>query len=226
MKEKKQWRYFFYICAIILMLTNTVFLFVNIHNWQVEVSESTILLSVIGCLFAFTAINIYSIFNTNVDTQKEEIVETKNKYESLLNLYESFYNIEKKQLDITILIMRFHTTILAVSSTEKMNSQFLEWLDKAKEQVTSFISLFNDFHDNVSKEVFDSVYSELAIVVNNSIHLFESERIIVNKDDFWKDHKLESTKQTALNEIDIIKNNMKDFLNYDFENKKPFHEDA
>lgn len=227
MKVKKRWRYSFYICAIILMLTNTVFLFVNIHDWQIIVSESTILLSIIGCLFAFTAINIYSIFNTNIDTQKEEIIELKNKYELLYNKYESFYSIERRQLDITILIVRFQTTILAISSTEKMNSQFLEWLDMAKNQVNEFFRLFDDFRDlGVSKETFYSVYYELAIVVNNSIHLLDSQKTIISQDNFWKDHKLESTKRTAFNEIDIIRNNMKDFLNYDFENKKSFIEDA
>lgn len=220
MKVKKQWRYSFYICAIILMLTNTVFLFVNIYDWQIIVSESTILLSVIGCLFAFAAINIYSIFNTNVDTQKEEIVEIKDKYNSLLNKYESFYNIERRQLDIRIIIVRFQTTILAISSTEKMNSQFLEWLDMASNQVGSFVSLFKDLrHSGVSKDTFDSLYCELAIVVNNSIHLLDSQNTIISQDDFWEDHKFESTKQTALNEIGIIRNKMKDFLNYDFENE-------
>ena len=107
-----------------------------------------------------------------------------------------------------------------------MNSQFLEWLDMAKKQVSDFVCIFNDFHDNVSTETFNSIYSELAIVVNNSIHLLDSKKIIISQDDFWKDHRFESTKQNALKDIDIIRNNMKDFLNYDFENKKSFIEDA
>lgn len=217
--EKKNRRcLFWHICATILVLSNSVFLIWNINDLQINVDESTILLSVIGFLFAFAAINIYSIFNTRVDKEKEEL-------NDLIDQYESLLENDKRQLDITIIIVRFQMTILAISSTEKMNAQFLEWLDMAKNQVDGFIRLFNDFHDNVSKESFDSVYCELAIIVNNSIHLLESKRRTVSQNDFWKDHRLESTKQTAIKYLEDICNKMNDFLNWDFENKRSFVEE-
>lgn len=217
--EKKNRRCFFgHICATILVLSNSVFLIWNINDLQINVDESTILLSVIGFLFAFAAINIYSIFNTRVDKEKEEL-------NDLIDQYESLLENDKRQLDITIIIVRFQTTILAISSTEKMNAQFLEWLDMAKNQVDGFIRLFNDFHDNVSKESFDSVYCELAIIVNNSTHLLESMRGTVSQNDFWKDRRLESTKQMAIKNLEDICNKMNDFLNWDFENKRSFVEE-
>ena len=221
-------RFFTSLICLLLFVMVEMLLFVNIFNindWQIEVSESSILLSIIGFLLTFAAVYIYSVFHTNVDEEKKRLDESCAIIDNLIKKYESLLENDKRQLDITIIIVRFQTTILAISSTEKMNAQFLEWLDMAKNQVDGFIRLFNDFHDNVSKESFDSVYCELAIIVNNSTHLLESKRRTVSQNDFWKDHRLESTKQTAINYLEDICNKMNDFLNWDFENKRSFVEE-
>lgn len=71
---------------IILAVINSIFLIVNLitQDWVLRLDLYSVLLALLGLLFTFTAINIYSIFNTNVNTEKENLEKLKNDYEDTL----------------------------------------------------------------------------------------------------------------------------------------------
>lgn len=56
---------------VALCITNIVFFIYNWGDLRLQINDTTnILLTIIGFLFAFAGINIYSIFNTNIETEK------------------------------------------------------------------------------------------------------------------------------------------------------------
>ena len=59
---------------VCLCTINIVFLIANWGELHVNIDSATnILLTIIGFLFAFAGINIYSIFNTNIESEKKFI---------------------------------------------------------------------------------------------------------------------------------------------------------
>ena len=69
---------------VILCLSNAVFLLKHLLDFEIDVHDmGNVMLTIIGFLFAFAAINIYSIFNTNVDEEKGRIVQLTQEYELL-----------------------------------------------------------------------------------------------------------------------------------------------
>lgn len=215
MKVKKRWLYFYHFCVIILCLTNSVFLVVNFSDLKIDVHDtSNIMLTVIGFLFAFAAINIYSIFNTNVDKEKENIIDMTHKYEILLDE-------DRTKMGLTSEMVRLQMIIHSISATQEINSQFLEWIDMANNLASSFVSKLNKIHDNYPKETFDFFYSEMTMVVRNGTYMIEEKLKDIDNDNFWKNHHA-SIKNTTVKDLSELVNVLQDFEKYDFENKKPY----
>ena len=64
--------FFYHFVMVCLCTINIVFLIVNWCELHVNIDSATnILLTIIGFLFAFAGINLYSIFNTNIESGKE-----------------------------------------------------------------------------------------------------------------------------------------------------------
>lgn len=82
-------KYSFYISMSILAITNSLFFIANWKNWEINISNEAILLSVVGFFFAFAGINIYSIFNTNIETEKKILNDLIKKYDAELCLSSS-----------------------------------------------------------------------------------------------------------------------------------------
>lgn len=117
-----------------LCITNIVFFVCNCNDLTISLSnETNILLTIIGFLFAFAGINIYSIFNTNIEAEKARLVEMKNQYaetmESSLRSINFASDMSKLQLYAQM-----------TYSLKTSNSQLLEWLD----QISNTISRIKD----------------------------------------------------------------------------------
>ena len=82
-------KYSFYISMSILAITNSLCFIVNWKNWEINISNEAILLSVDGFFFAFAGINIYSIFNTNIENEKKMLNDIIKKYDAELRLSSS-----------------------------------------------------------------------------------------------------------------------------------------
>ena len=117
-----------------LCIINIVFFVCNWNDLTISLSnETNILLTIIGFLFAFAGINIYSIFNTNIEAEKARLVEMKNQYaetmESSLRSINFASDMSKLQLYAQM-----------TYSLKTSNSQLLEWLD----QISNTISRIKD----------------------------------------------------------------------------------
>ena len=74
-RKRSFWKYTYYITMTILAIVNSVFLICNWYSLSLQLSNESLLLSVVGFFFAFAGINIYSIFNTNIDSEKNALHE-------------------------------------------------------------------------------------------------------------------------------------------------------
>lgn len=210
----KRWLYFFFFSAAVLCLANTVFLIRHIADFKIDVHDSgNIMLTIIGFLFAFAAINIYSIFNTNVDVERERINELTNGYERLLEE-------DRKMLGLTKDIVRFQMVIHSISATEEVNGQFLEWLEKATSMSKDFISSLNVIHDSFPDD-FNSFHSDVLMVVRDGLYLMEEKNKEIELDRFWG-YRDKSIKATGIREMKELIKALEDFDDYDFANKRPF----
>ncbi|MBE6311514.1 MAG: hypothetical protein E7080_10785 [Bacteroidales bacterium] len=89
-------KYSFYISMSILAIINSLFFIVNWKNWEINISNEAILLSVVGFFFAFAGINIYSIFNTNIENEKRILNDLIKKYDNELSISSSGLKFPQK----------------------------------------------------------------------------------------------------------------------------------
>ena len=76
----KRW-FFFQFFMVALCTINIIFFICNWGDLRLQINDTTnILLTIIGFLFAFAGINIYSIFNTNIETEKAKMIELQKEY--------------------------------------------------------------------------------------------------------------------------------------------------
>lgn len=121
----KSW-FFFHFFMLALCVINILFFICNWADLRLQINDTTnILLTIIGFLFAFAGINIYSIFNTNIESEKAKMIELQNKY--------------SMQMELTIHKMKFYDSIhqlqlysQLIFNLTKTNSQIFEWVDKVK----------------------------------------------------------------------------------------------
>ena len=131
----------YYFFSITLCIVNIIFFIYNWQDWTISLeNETNILLTIIGFLFAFAGINIYSIFNTKIEAEKERLVEMRGKYEKAID--DSIKNISFIS-DISKLQLYSQMTY----SLRTNNSQLLEWLGQITETAIRIKSTLDRFKD-------------------------------------------------------------------------------
>ena len=99
-KEHSWWKsviwWIYHLSMIGVVVINFIFLLFNWYNLQIELSETTLILTFVGFLFAFAGINIYSIFNTNIEEEKKRLNDVYNQYKDEISETLSLLNYSKK----------------------------------------------------------------------------------------------------------------------------------
>lgn len=165
----------YHFITISLCIVNIAFFICNWQDLTISLeNETNILLTIIGFLFAFAGINIYSIFNTNIEAEKARLEEMRYKYE--------------KAMDDSIKNMKFISDISKLQSYSQMtyslkknNSQLLEWLNQISETAKSIKSSIDWTRDNETYSAFCSKSSDVTALVrsigymsNNFIQFIEN----------------------------------------------------
>lgn len=211
LKIKKSWLYFFCFCAIILCVVNTVFLIKNWQNLEIRLDDtSNIILTIIGVLFAFTAINIYSLFNTNIDAEKERVDVLADEYDNLLNVVNLQYPLSTN-------IVRFQMVIHSLSASEAINSQFLDWVQKATELAKEFIPSLDGIRRSKmldSEAVFKEFLFDINIVVRDANYLMSEKAKVVSKDSFYGSDT--GLKKDVISSVNDLIQALKDFEDHEF----------
>ena len=117
--------YHFFMVA--LCCINILFFILNWSDLTLCVNDVTnILLTIIGFLFAFAGINIYSIFNTNIEAEKERLIEIREQYSKTMN-----DTLEEMNFSANITKLQLYGQLIFTS--QKSNSQLLDWMQKTSD---------------------------------------------------------------------------------------------
>lgn len=122
---------------VTLCCTNILFFICNWSELRLDVTDVTnILLTIIGFLFAFAGINIYSIFNTNIEAEKERLIEMRETY--------------SRQMDETIGNLMFSANMTKLQlysqlifTSLEINSQILEWIQQSTDIIDEIVLLLD-----------------------------------------------------------------------------------
>lgn len=107
---------------VVLCCINILFFIINWTDLSLCINDVTnILLTIIGFLFAFAGINIYSIFNTNIEAEKERLIEIREKYSQIMDI-----TLEEMTFSANTTKLQLYGQLIFTS--KKNNSQLLEWI--------------------------------------------------------------------------------------------------
>lgn len=204
----KYW-FFFHFFMLALCVINILFFICNWADLRLQINDTAdILLTIIGFLFAFAGINIYSIFNTNIESEKAKMIELQNKY--------------SMQMELTIHKMKFYDSIhqlqlysQLIFNLTKTNSQIFEWVDKVKMLCTVIQEFVEESKKRDTVETFESDNDNLIALYRGLKYQQKSflNRIVNSPSDFFQG--MDSENQDAL--VDNISNMLAaiDFLDQD-----------
>lgn len=142
-----------------LCITNIVFFVWNWNDFTVSLTnETNILLTIIGFLFAFAGINIYSIFNTNIEAEKARLVEMRKKYAETMDSSLRSMNFAS---DMSKLLLYAQMTY----SLKTNNSQLLEWLNQISDTVGRVKASLDNARLSETNAVYCSMSNDVTALV-------------------------------------------------------------
>lgn len=201
----KYWVFFNFV-MVALCVINILFFICNWADLRLQINDTTnILLTIIGFLFAFAGINIYSIFNTNIESEKAKMIELQNKY--------------SMQMELTIHKMKFYDSIhqlqlysQLIFNLTKTNSQIFEWVDKVKMLCTVIQKFVEESKKRDTVDTFESDKDNLVALYRGLKYQQKSflNKIVYSQSVFFQGMDSENQKalveniSTMLNAIDFL----------------------
>lgn len=139
------WYAYQFVMIILCIIFIVIFLGAKAQIIITELNNlTTLLLVVIGFLFAFAGINIYSIFNTNIDEEKDRLKKLQNEYSDQLLF-------TKEQLDYSKELIKYYQTCQMIIDSKEFNAQIYDWVFSCSRQVDEFSiylgRLFKEKHE-------------------------------------------------------------------------------
>lgn len=148
-------KYSFYITMSVLAIVNIAFFLCHWGEWTPQFDKEALLLSVVGFFFAFAGINIYSIFNTNIETEKEALRDLKDRYDGELRLSSQMLQFPQN------LIMIWHLCQYIVTSGAIQSKSF-DWIRDLKKRLKKQRDFVQDLRDSYRIEVHERYRDDLA----------------------------------------------------------------
>jgi hypothetical protein len=137
--------YGYQIVMLVLAVTNIGFFIYNITDLQIDIDSTAIFITFVGFLFAFAGINIYSIFNTNIEEEKKRLTDLSAIYEEEIANTTLLLDFSRKQI-------KYHQLSMVICNSKKFNGQIQEWLG----EMDDIISEFTGFLYGLSQEDADN----------------------------------------------------------------------
>ena len=200
------------VCGIIVALV-----FANREKVGISLDQTgTLIFTVIGFLFAFAGINIYSIFNTNIDEKKNQLKILQGKYEKELIF-------TKKQWDFSKKLIEYYLKCQMVIDSQSFNRKDYDWLTS----INKYIDEFTKYLTNLYQGFYDAQYSSLtsdfleisdgmAVLLNSFYKRIDKpdstffEKMSVSDISYFKSYLQETI--TKLEELHLLEDNLKQQL--------------
>lgn len=204
----------YHFVVFILCITNIVFLIVHLGDFTIDVNNSSnILLTIVGFLFAFAGINIYSIFNTNIEAEKSRLDEQANRYENQML-------ITTEQSRFALSIARLQLVGQLITSTTVLNSQFIEWIFAGKKQVNYLIDYLSRLYDSGNHRKFEELYADVLFLERGLLCQLMPFSETISKSRYFFQGQSSAKQNQAIEELKSLINVVKAIENYDFFQKR------
>ena len=205
--------YLFLFAFVTVACVNLAFFIVHWKELEFDFSKTSIYITFVGFLFAFAGINIYSIFNTNIEEEKKRLYDLNEKYKKEIQKTMCLLDFSKKHI-------KYYQLSQMIAGTTVFNSQLGEWLDE-------FDRLGNEFEEylyelsQIDREEFDSISPDFTDINRSVYYLFESFQKSIKRDEvaFFKDVD-DGLKNSFLNQLAETIKTVNDMQTRDFSEKK------
>lgn len=205
--------YFFLFAFVTIAGVNFAFFIVHWKELEFDFSKTSIYITFVGFLFAFAGINIYSIFNTNIEEEKKRLFDLNEKYKQEIQRTMCLLDFSKKHI-------KYYQLSQMIASTTVFNSQLGEWLDEFDRLGKEFEEYLFEL-SQIDKEEFDSMSPDFTDINRSVYYLFESfqKKIKQNEVVFFADLD-EGLKKSFLNQLAETIKIVNDMQTRDFSEKK------
>lgn len=171
-------KYFFYIVMSCLAIINIIFFFCYWQDLELHLSEETLMLTVVGFFFAFAGINIYSIFNTNIENEKQALIDLESNYEKRLELSE-------KELQFPRDLIRTYNTAQYLSSSKAFHPSSFDWIITIKNNLSEMRDFVSGFKGCGDEHKFEMYRTDLVNLSQGILLLLRDHERVVESDSFF-----------------------------------------
>ena len=207
------WKYTFYITMSILAVVNSTFLICNWQSLTLGLNNESLLLSVVGFFFAFAGINIYSIFNTNIESEKAALRALQEKYDGELRLSAQMLRFPQE------LIMIWHIAQY-ISTAKVIQSKSFDWLRDLKKRMKSQRDFVQGLRDNYQIEIHERYRDDLANLAQGVLMVMSQhlERINISNEFFVP---IVNNKDTYITNLEDVIQFIEETVTYEYEPELP-----
>lgn len=150
----------FLVCCITIAIV-----YKNPDKLIINSNETTLFMSIIGILFGFSAISIYSIFNATIEGEKRQFILMRDELETEMQQY-------KDQWYYSLLLIRYYQTCQMIIDSQSFNAQVIDWVLSLSREIDSFKKYLQALYDNYDESRFYARKRDLIIISRGiRIHL-------------------------------------------------------
>lgn len=194
-------KYFYHFSMIILCVVSLIVILGSWKQVEIKLNITTIMLAVIGFLFAFAGINIYSIFNTNIDEEKERLKKIQNDYNEKLSFTQEQWRYSKE-------LIKYYQTCQMIIDSREFNAQIYEWVFTCSKQIDDFTKYLDFLYKEEHEKQYVSFKRDLLDITRGMCIQFNSfnDKIIIIKKSQFFESITNSDKKTFISVFnDLIK---------------------
>lgn len=191
-------KYSFFIIMTCLAIINIAFFICNWYDLELQLSQESLMLTVVGFFFAFAGINIYSIFNTNIEFEKQSLRDLESRYEERLKLSEKELQFPRE------LIRTYHTAQYLVSA-QSLNINSYDWIRTIKHNLVEMRDFVTKFKENGNEDKFEMYRTDLKDLSQGILVLLRNHEVVVGREAFFKN---------KLDEQNNYKNKLSDLISF------------
>lgn len=204
--------YFFLFSLVTIAGVNLAFFVAHWQELSFDFSETSIYITFVGFLFAFAGINIYSIFNTNIEEEKKRLYDLNEKYKDEIKRTMCLLDFSKKHI-------KYYQLSQMISGAKVFNIQLGEWLGEFDDLRNEMVDFLYEL-SLIDKGEFESMSSDFTDVNRSVCYLFGSlyDRINANSKAFFA-HVDEELKNRFLEQLSNTISEINDLQTKDFSEK-------
>lgn len=164
-RVKEILKYMFYFATFILAVVNITFFICYWEDLTPQLNDESILLSVVGFFFAFAGINIYSIFNTNIESEKEALRDLAKQYDGELKM-------SSKMLQFPRELIMIWQTCQYLTTAKFIQHKSFDWIGELRsrmEEQRDFVQELRNHNKVVQFERFREDLSSLAQGISSTL---------------------------------------------------------